>query len=65
MQNNESKLVDFGKGLAKPALTLGKGAFSLVISLLTIFVLVLLLLLEAPKIRVGVLGMMSPARAER
>jgi predicted PurR-regulated permease PerM len=65
VQNNESKLVDFGKGLAKPALTLGKGAFSLVISLLTIFVLVLLLLLEAPKMRVGVLGMMSPARAER
>jgi predicted PurR-regulated permease PerM len=65
VHNNESKLVDFGKGLAKPALTLGKGAFSLVISLLTIFVLVLLLLLEAPKIRVGVLGMMSPARAER
>jgi predicted PurR-regulated permease PerM len=65
VQNNESKLVDFGKGLAKPALTLGKGAFSLVISLLTIFVLVLLLLLEGPKMRVGVLGMMSPARAER
>jgi predicted PurR-regulated permease PerM len=65
VQNNESKLVDFGKGLAKPALTLGKGAFSLVISLLTIFVLVLLLLLEAPKMRVAVLGLMSPARAER
>jgi predicted PurR-regulated permease PerM len=65
VQNNQSKLVDFGRGLAKPALTLGKGAFSLLISLLTIFVLVLLLLLEAPKMRVGVLSMMSPARAER
>jgi predicted PurR-regulated permease PerM len=63
--HNESKLVGFGQGLAKPALTLGKGAFSLVISLLTIFVLVLLLLLEGPKMRVGILGLMSPARAER
>jgi predicted PurR-regulated permease PerM len=63
--HNESKLVDFGRSLAKPALSLGKGAFSLVISLLTIFVLVLLLLLEGPKMRVGILGLMAPARAER
>jgi len=63
--HNESKLVDFGKGLAKPALTLGKGAFSLLISLLTIFVLVMLLLLEGPKMRAGVLGLMSPERAAR
>jgi predicted PurR-regulated permease PerM len=63
--HNESKLVSFGQGLAKPALTLGKGAFSLLISLLTIFVLVLLLLLEGPKMRAGVLGLMSPERAER
>jgi predicted PurR-regulated permease PerM len=63
--HNESKLVDFGRSLAKPALSLGKGAFSLLISLFVIFVLVLLLLLEGPKMRVGVLGLMSPARAER
>src|SRR5262249_29964153 len=48
-----------------PALTLGKGAFSLLISLLTIFVLVLLMLLEGPKIRAGLLGLMAPERAER
>jgi predicted PurR-regulated permease PerM len=65
VQHNESKLVSFGQSLAKPALTLGKGAFSLLISLLTIFVLVLLLLLEAPKMRIGLLGLMAPARAER
>jgi predicted PurR-regulated permease PerM len=65
VQHNESKLVSFGQGLAKPALTLGKGAFSLLISLLTIFVLVLLLLLEGPKMRTGVLGLMAPERAER
>jgi len=65
VQNNAPKLTSLGQGLAKPALTLGKGAISLVIALLTIFVLVLLLLIEGPKLRAGLLGMMSPARAER
>jgi predicted PurR-regulated permease PerM len=65
VHNNAPKLADLGKGLAKPALTLGKGAISLLIALATIFVLVLLLLLEGPKMRAGLLGMMSPARAER
>jgi predicted PurR-regulated permease PerM len=64
VQHNTPKLVNFGQGLAKPALTLGKGALSLLLALLTIFVLVLLLLLEGPKLRTGVLGMMSPARAD-
>jgi predicted PurR-regulated permease PerM len=64
VQHNTPKIVSFGQGLAKPALTLGKGALSLLIALLTIFVLVLLLLLEGPKLRTGVLGMMSPARAD-
>ncbi len=65
VQKNTPKLVDFGKGLAQPALSVGKGAFSLLIALLTIFVLVILLLLEGPKMRAGVLGIMSPDRAER
>ncbi len=65
VHDNAPKLTDLGKGLAKPALTLGKGAISLVIALVTIFVLVLLLLLEGPKLRAGMVGMMSPARAER
>src|SRR6266702_8633060 len=65
VHDNAPKLVNFGKGLAKPALSLGKGAFSLVIELLTIFVLTVLLLLEGPKLRAGMVGMMSPARAER
>jgi predicted PurR-regulated permease PerM len=65
VQKNTPRLVDFGKSLAQPALSVGKGAFSLLIALLTIFVLVVLLLLEGPKLRVGVLGMMSPQRAER
>ena len=65
VQSNVPRLVGFGKGLAKPALSLGKGAISLVIALVTIFVLVLLLLLEGSKLRAGLLGLMSPARAER
>ncbi len=65
VHDNAPKLVNFGKGLAKPALSLGKGAFSLVIELLTIFVLTVLLLLEGPKMRAALLGMMSPDRAAR
>jgi predicted PurR-regulated permease PerM len=65
VQKNAPKLVSFGQSLAKPALSLGKGALSLLISLLTIFVLSLLLLLEGPKMRTGMLKLMSPGHAER
>ncbi|MGO9671141.1 MAG: AI-2E family transporter [Streptosporangiaceae bacterium] len=65
IQKNIPKLESLGQGLAKPALTLGKGAATLLIALLTIFVLVVLLLLEGPRTRAGLLGMMVPARAER
>jgi predicted PurR-regulated permease PerM len=65
VQKNTPKLVDFGKSLAQPALSVGKGAFSLLITLFTIFVLVILLLLEGPKMRTGVLGIMAPDRAQR
>jgi predicted PurR-regulated permease PerM len=63
--SNVPKLVHLGQGLTKPALTLGKGALTLVLALFTIFILVLLLLLQGPKMRTGLLGMMSPERAER
>ncbi len=62
VQKNTAKLVSYGQGLGKPALALGKGAVSLLIALATIFILVLLLLLEGPKLRTGVLGMMSEQR---
>ncbi len=62
---NTPKLVSFGQSLAKPALSLGKGAATLVLTLFTILVLVILLLLEGPKMRSGVLGLMTPQRAER
>ena len=62
---NAPKLASYGRDLASPALSLGKGALSLVFSLFTIFVLVVLLLLEGPKLRDGLLGLMEPERAAR
>jgi predicted PurR-regulated permease PerM len=64
-KNLAPKLTTFAKNLSKPALTLGKGAVSLMVAMLAIFMLVVLLLLEAPKLRRGVLGFFSPARAAR
>jgi predicted PurR-regulated permease PerM len=63
VQRNAPKLVSYGQALGKPALTIGAGALSLVIELFTIFILVLLLLLEGPKMRAWVLGQMTPDRA--
>jgi len=63
VQRNVPKLVSYAQTLSKPALAVGKGAVSLVIELFTIFVLVLMLLLEAPKMRRWVLGQMSPRHA--
>jgi predicted PurR-regulated permease PerM len=63
VQRNAPKLVTYAQSLSKPALTIGEGALSLVIELATIFILVLLLLLEAPKMRRGLLGSMTEHRA--
>ena len=65
VQRNTPKLVGYAQSLSKPALSIGAGALSLVIELLTIFFLVLLLLLEAPKMRVWTLSQMRPARAAK
>jgi predicted PurR-regulated permease PerM len=62
---NRPKLLGYSKNLAAPALSVGKGALSLSLSLLTIFILSVLMLLEGTKIRSGLLGMMSEERAER
>jgi predicted PurR-regulated permease PerM len=64
-QRNAPKLQSIGASLAKPALSLGKGAVTLIVTLGTIAVLVLLLLLEGPKMRQGILGLMAPERAKR
>jgi predicted PurR-regulated permease PerM len=63
VQRNTPKLVSYAQSLSKPALTIGKGAVSLVIELFTIFILILLLLLEGPKMRRWMLSQMTPQRA--
>lgn len=65
VEQNAPKLAGYARDLATPALSLGKGAVSLTFSLITVFVLVVLMLLEGPKMRAGLLGMMQPARARR
>jgi predicted PurR-regulated permease PerM len=63
VQRNAPKLVSYAQSLSGPVLSLGKGAASLLIELTTIFILVLLLLLEGPKLRHGILGNLDPRRA--
>jgi predicted PurR-regulated permease PerM len=63
VQKNAPKLVTYAESLSKPVLTVGKGAISLLVELFTIFVLVLLLLLEAPKMRAWIIGQLQPKRA--
>ena len=65
VQKNTPKLVSFGEGLTKPALSVGKGAVSLLLELFTIFILTLLLLLEGPKMRKWLLANMSQERSVR
>src|SRR6516225_8946696 len=62
VQRNTPKLAGYAQSLAKPALTVGKGAVSIIIELATLFVLVLLLLLEGPKMWNWTLGQMTPGR---
>ncbi|MGE5291578.1 MAG: AI-2E family transporter [Micromonosporaceae bacterium] len=65
VQQNAPKLVSYGKELGKPALSVGKGAVTLLIALATIFILVLLMLLQGPNMRQSVLNLMPPERAAR
>ena len=65
VQRNSPKLINFATGLSKPALALGKGAASIVAELATTFFFVVLLLVEAPKLRTGILGLLSPERSAR
>lgn len=64
LKTNSSKLVSFANGLSKPALALGRGAATVLITLLTMFVFVILLLLEGPKAGQWILSVLSPARGE-
>jgi len=57
------RLQSLGASLARPALSVGKGAASLLATLGTIFALIVLFLLEGPKIRKGLLQVMPSERA--
>jgi len=63
VDHNAPKLQSLGATLAKPALTVGKGAVALLATLGTVFALVVLFLLEGPKMRRGLLQLISPDRA--
>jgi predicted PurR-regulated permease PerM len=65
VRRNSSHLTSLASGLGKPALALGKGALSAVLSLVAIFSFVVLLLIEAPKIRRSLSKMVSPERSKR
>jgi predicted PurR-regulated permease PerM len=60
---NAPKLQSLGASLARPAISVGKGAASVLAALGTIFVLVILFLLEGPKMRKGLLQAMPSQRA--
>jgi predicted PurR-regulated permease PerM len=62
---NAPNLEALGAKLARPALTFGKGAVSVLAALATVAALALLLLLEGPLMRRNLLGLMSPPRAAR
>ena len=64
-QRNAPTLMNAAQGFGKSALAVGKSAVSLAATLTTVFMLTLLLLLEGPKLRSGILARMSPERAAR
>ena len=64
-QTNQGKLSSLAKGLGKPAVALGKGAGSVIVAVGTTLALVLLLLLEGPKMRKGIISVLSPSQEKR
>ncbi len=65
VEKNSPKLISFAESFSKPVISAGKGAISAIGSLVVMFVMVLLLLLEAPKMRMALLGTQPPASAAR
>ena len=65
VRRNSSHLTSLASGLGKPALALGKGALSAILALVAIFSFVVLLLIEAPKIRRSLSTLVSAERAKR
>jgi predicted PurR-regulated permease PerM len=64
INRNAPRLQSLGATLARPALTVGKGAASMLATLGTIFALLVLFLLEGPKMGRWLLDLMPPGRAE-
>ena len=60
VQQNLPKLQSYAKNLSKPALKIGVGSITVAFDLFVVFILVLLLLLEGPKLRVGFLRLFAP-----
>jgi len=65
VQRNSAKIASIAASLGKPALALGKGALSGVVTLLAIFAFVVLLLAEGPKMRKSILAILTPERGAR
>lgn len=65
IHKNSSKLVSLAKSLSKPALALGRGAITALFALVTLFAFVMILLLEATKMREAIIEMLAPEHAER
>jgi predicted PurR-regulated permease PerM len=63
VSTNAPKLQNLGASLAKPAVTVGKGAAVVMGELLAILTLVVLLLLEGPRLRAGLVNMLAPERS--
>lgn len=63
VRTHAPKLQELGANLAKPALAVGKGALVLIGKMLAVFTLVVLLLLEGPRMRAGLLAVLSPQQA--
>jgi len=64
-QRNAPTLMSVAQAFGRSALAAGKSAVSLAATLTTVFVLTLLLLLEGPKLRSGILARMPTERAAR
>ena len=64
-QRNAPALMNMAQAFGRSALAVGKSAVSLAATLTTVFMLTLLLLLEGPKLRAGILARMPPERAAR
>jgi predicted PurR-regulated permease PerM len=65
IHKNSSKLVSLAKSLSNPALALGRGAITALFALVTLFAFVMILLLEATKMREAIIEMLAPEHAER